>query len=574
MKAKPPVLIPAPRKAKWKLDQQAGHSIQLEIDESVARPQGYRIVIDRRGVMITAHDEAGAFYAQRTFDQLGRAFDGQLPHCEIEDWPDFPVRGVMLDISRDKVPTMATLFGLVDLLASLKINQIQLYTEHTFAYRGHEEVWRHASPMTAEQIRELDAYCQERFIELVPNQNSFGHMERWLKHPRYEPLAECPEGFTFPWGVRNEGGFTLNPLDPGSLKLVEDLFDQLLPNFTSRMFNVGCDETFDLGLGKSKAECEARGKERVYLDFILKIHDAVTKRGKRMQFWGDIILHKPELIPELPKDLIALNWGYEANHPFAKETKAFADAGVPFYVCPGTSSWCSIAGRTNNAIENLKSAAASGLANNAIGYLNTDWGDLGHLQYLPISYLGFAAGAAYSWCMASNESLDLATALSVHVFRDRAGVMGQLVYDLGNVYQAAKNLSGNSSRFFWSLVGGDDRKNLWEVVTKAEFDEAERRVDKLSARLGKAKMERPDAQLIVDEVRNALAMLKQACRRGRWRIDHSLEHQNAIEDGLRAIIDEHARLWMARNRWGGLNDSIKRLDPRLKESQTRERSGF
>ena len=42
------------------------------------------------------------------------------------------------------------------------------------------------------------------------------------------------------------------------------------------MFNVGCDETFDLGLGKSKAECERRGKERVYLDFLLKIHDAVT----------------------------------------------------------------------------------------------------------------------------------------------------------------------------------------------------------------------------------------------------------------------------------------------------------
>src|SRR4051812_16951065 len=109
MKLPKPVLIPAPRKVKWKLDQQAGHSIRLEIDDNVTRPQGYRIVMDRRGVSITAHDEAGAFYAQRTFDQLGRAFNGELPQGEIEDWPDFPVRGVMLDISRDKVPTMATL---------------------------------------------------------------------------------------------------------------------------------------------------------------------------------------------------------------------------------------------------------------------------------------------------------------------------------------------------------------------------------------------------------------------------------------------------------------------------------
>src|SRR5688572_30407109 len=170
--------------------------------------------------------------------------------------------------------------------------------------------------MTAEEIRQLDGYCRERLIELVPNQNSFGHLERWLKHKRYEPLAEKPDGFTFPWGTRSESGFSLNPLDPRSLALVEELFDELLANFSSRMLNVGCDETVDIGMGKSKAEVERRGKERVYLDFVLKVYDAVKRRGRTMQFWGDIILHKPELIPDLPKDLIALNWGYEANHPF------------------------------------------------------------------------------------------------------------------------------------------------------------------------------------------------------------------------------------------------------------------
>ena len=131
------------------------------------------------------------------------------------------------------------------------------------------------------------------------------------------------------------------------------------------------------------------------------------------------MLHRPELIPELPKDLIALNWGYDADHPFAKETKAFGAAKVPFYVCPGTSSWLSISGRSDNAIGNLKSAAENGLKNGAAGFLITDWGDLGHLQYLPVSYLGIAAGAAYSWCLESNRDLPIADALSAHVFRDR-----------------------------------------------------------------------------------------------------------------------------------------------------------
>ena len=46
----------------------------------------------------------------------------------------------MFDVTRDRVPTMATLYELVDLLASLKINQLQLYSEHTFAYHGHKRI--------------------------------------------------------------------------------------------------------------------------------------------------------------------------------------------------------------------------------------------------------------------------------------------------------------------------------------------------------------------------------------------------------------------------------------------------
>jgi len=96
----------------------------------------------------------------------------------------------MLDISRNKVPSMATLYSLVDLLAGLKINHLQLYTEHTFAYAAHREVWADASPMTAEEVLLLDSYCRERFIELAPNQNSFGHLQGWLRLPRYREMAE------------------------------------------------------------------------------------------------------------------------------------------------------------------------------------------------------------------------------------------------------------------------------------------------------------------------------------------------------------------------------------------------
>ena len=277
-----------------------------------------------------------------------------------------------------------------------------------------------------------------------------------------------------------------------------------------------------------------------------------------MQFWGDIILHKPELIPELPRDGIALNWGYEFDHPFDTEAAAFANAGVPFYVCPGTGSWLSISGRTDVALGNLKNAAQNGLKHGAIGYLNTDWGDYGHLQYLPISYLGLAAGAAYSWCYESNRDASIADAMDLHVFRDAAGVMGKLVHDFGNAYQAIRERLKMSSRLFWTLVGGDDRLRLFKDVTADEFDAAQALVDAALAPLDRAQMDRFDAQLIKDELRNGAAMLRYACERGRrWLRENRLPPRG--DATISAIAQEHRRLWLARNRPGGLDSSVSRL---------------
>ena len=273
----------------------------------------------------------------------------------------------MLDVSRDKVPTLDTLLKLVDMLADWKINHVELYTEHTFAYLKHEAVWKDASPMTGEDILLLDKYCRERFIELTPNQNSFGHMHRWLINPEYKHLAESPDGFDTPWGTRFEGPFSLCPLDPGSLELLSGLYDELLPHFTSGLLNVGLDETFDLGQGRSREECERRGAGRVYLDFLLKIYDQITRHGHKMLFWGDIILHHPELIAELPKDVVVLEWGYEADHPFKEHWGKFAATGLDFWVCPGTSSWNSIAGRSANCIGNLRNAAQKRAGGGGVG---------------------------------------------------------------------------------------------------------------------------------------------------------------------------------------------------------------
>ncbi|PWU10987.1 MAG: glycoside hydrolase [Verrucomicrobia bacterium] len=380
--------------------------------------EGYTLDVGPEGVAIQYRQHAGLRAAIATLRQLLREYGRRLPCLVIHDYPDFPRRGIMLDISRGRVPSLRTLLGLMDHLADFKINEFQLYTEHTFAYRNYESVWRDWGALTSEEILLLDARCQELGIDLVPNQNSFGHLRYWLEHPRLAKLAEITEPYEGADGTFLRYPTTLAPNNPGTLPFLNGLFDELLPQFTSGRFNVGCDETWDLGRGQSKVLCERKGKGRVYLDFVKKIHSEVRARKCQMMFWGDIILKYPDLISELPRDAIALNWGYEANHPFLREAGTFAKSKIPFYVCPGTSTWMTLIGRHDNALSNLRQGAEAGRKHGAEGYLNTDWGDGGHPQPLAVSYIPYLAGAALSWCGASFDQKLLVPVLSRDVFHD------------------------------------------------------------------------------------------------------------------------------------------------------------
>ena len=293
----------------------------------------------------------------------------------------FARRGLMLDISRNRVPTIETLHSLIDALQVLNYNELQLYTEHTFAFAEHKTVWQNASPMTAKEILQLDGYCADRGIELVPNQNSFGHMERWLKHSDYKTLAECPEGFEHPIAGWRDSGSTLCP-DADSVAFMDKLYAELIPNFSSCQLHIGGDEPWELGKGRSAKRVEREGKHRVYLDFMKQLFKLTKKRGLAAQFWADIIMERPDLVSELPKGVIPVIWGYEADSPFAKQCRIVAGAGFrdQFYIAPGAGNWNSFSGRLDVAKANIHLAAKHGLANGARGLLLTAWGDNGHHQ--------------------------------------------------------------------------------------------------------------------------------------------------------------------------------------------------
>lgn len=579
-----PLLLPSPRRAEWmpgKVEapavvrvravpglsaelralsirfetvQAGGADVEPSFDRSMAT-QEYELCIGGAGpsIRLRAGGVEGVRHGLATLAQLLRQFGRALPAGEVRDAPAFAVRGVMLDVSRCRVPTMEHLFETVDLLASLKFNHLQFYTEHAFAYAGHEEVWRGCSPLTPAEVRTLDEHCRERGIELAANQNCFGHMARWLKHERYSQLAETHGDWMFDVWPRS-GPFSLCPANPGSLALVEDLLGQLLPCFTSPLVNIGCDETFDVGFGRSKAEVEQRGRAAVYAEFVSKVAAIARRHAKRSLFWADIALRDPEALALFPRDMTALAWGYEPETPFARWREAVEQAGLSCWACPGTSSWCSITGRAAERRANLAAAASSGCA----GFLLTDWGDFGHHQQWPITLAALAQGAEAAWS-GSVEHSDAAA--SLFVLGDPSLECARWLDELGDCDLALREVCGRLTRpsggprlMNQSALFADCRKGMAEALDVGPvhlWEETRSRLLSLQRR-------RPAAvgELIGEELDQSLrcalfAASRAICRRRGASTQDSAE----LAELKREVIEEHRRLWPRRSREGGLDES-------------------
>lgn len=525
--------------------------------EASLPPQGYELHIGPDSLEIAAADDAGFFYGEATLAQLATLHGGSLPEGVVRDHPDLLVRGVMIDISRDKVPTTERLHALIDRLAALKINQLQLYSEHTFAYRNHREVHAAASPLDAGEIRELDRYCSERHIELVPNQNCLGHMNRWLSHERYRPLAIEPDGFVDPYGIVREP-MTIEPNDPRSLELVRELLAELLPLFTSRRVHVGLDEAWELPAGRIDD----------FLAWATTLRGLPELDGREMLMWGDMVAGQPDLLARLPDGVTVCEWGYDDWHPFDDRCAALSAAELPFWVAPGTSSWMSILGRVTNARNTCQRAAAAALAHGAAGYLNTDWGDLGHLQQPVISEPGFAYGAAVSWCLESNADLDLGPALSTHVFHDPTGGLADAVLSLGDAHRLVTPQFPNMSTLVMNLyypqlpVG----RGLTKGLTAEELPAVEQCFEEARSAVAASRPDLGNAQRLQDEVTFSIDLVDLLLRDARARLeaDGWLESVPAQErEGFGAELDtlteRYRSLWLANNRPGGLEDSVRWL---------------
>lgn len=476
-------------KVSSKVIPEQGYSLSINGQENVIVERYGNSKLCRGVIKIVASDKAGAFYGIQTLKQIYRLselytnneggllkkledkyesnmlsfeipfdrktadnnlfrlleediyeeFSTELPNCEIYDEPAIKTRGYYFDVTRGKVPTLEYLTDIVDVLAEYKYNQLQLYVEHTYAFKNFSELWRDTDPLTREEILELDEYCKERHIELVPSLSTFGHLYMLLRTSKYKHLCEMPEELFEPYNLIDRmSHHTIDVSSDESIKVISEMIDEYAELFTSDKFNICCDETWDLGNYKTAELAKEVGKENLYVEYLLKLISYVKSKGLTPMCWADILKTTPELIDRLPKDVILLNWGYnaEVEDDFIKIA---SEKKYHQYVCPGVNGWNRFIHTYGTGFANINLMTSYAYKYGADAVLLTDWGDMGNINIFTLSIPLLMYQADIAWNqkslkpITSAEQLKYMDMFTLLHMGDREGKIGKLLLEAGGL---------------------------------------------------------------------------------------------------------------------------------------------
>ncbi len=236
---------------------------------------------------------------------------------------DFAVKGFHIDL-RVEVMTMPALKAFATQLHGIGVNTILMEYEASFPYEKHFAISSKYA-YTRDEIRDFVKHCTALGIDVIPLQQTFGHTDYILRHPRYSSLAEDKNNLE-----------QICPLKTADcIALFDELFADMISLHTSPYFHIGGDETRQLGLcPKCAAKVAKEGKSKLFVDYMKEICNLVIRHGKIPVMWADIILEYPEYIEELPKGTIFVDWNYGWSNKKFGDADALIKKGVKFWGAP------------------------------------------------------------------------------------------------------------------------------------------------------------------------------------------------------------------------------------------------
>ena len=349
--------------------------------------QAYRLTINPNFIRLEATTNTGLFYATQSLKQLYRysflSNKGNIivPCMTVTDWPNYKVRAWQDDISRGPIVSVDYLKRLIPQLAECKLNAFSLYTEHTFKTKCHPDV-APANAFTAEEIKELEDFCKPYHIQVIGNQQCFGHFEEILCNPFYSDLADTK--------------WNLNPAKEETYKFLEDHLREVARAYKSPYFNINCDETESLGQGYAKAYVDSVGQTTAYYQHINRVNRMLRPYRKRVMMWGDIADKHPEILNNLDNDIFLIAWSYDGRDDFNEFLQPYVKSRRNYFVAPGVSLSERVWPKHYEFKKNITNLCRDGYKNGAMGVINTCWDDFGE-SLTNCALYGLAWGAETSW---------------------------------------------------------------------------------------------------------------------------------------------------------------------------------
>ena len=369
-------------------------SINLQIVEDLSLPDGvdlllkqqaYQISINDGGIIIKGLTTRGLFYGAMSLVQLIEHSDSrELQHLTIIDWPDLNVRGISDDISRGQVSTVENFKRIIDFLARYKMNTYMLYLEDMLKFDYYSTIGKQRGALTKDEITEIVNYASERYIDIIPVFQTLGHFENILSQKEFLEYAEYP------------GAASLSVSEDTTYAFLENMLNEVFELFPSDYINIGADESFDVGRGKSKELVSKTSIAKVHAEHYKKVYEICTKNGKKVMMYGDIILSHKEILELIPKDIIIVDWHYNANTNYTS-TNVFRDAGFNYFVSPSVWNYRTTFPVYQVALPNIKNFIKSGINNGSSGMINSNWGDYGAETFKEFVLYGYAWSAQCSW---------------------------------------------------------------------------------------------------------------------------------------------------------------------------------
>jgi len=543
--------------------------------------EGYVIVLEAHEATIVGASSSGVFYGVQTFKQLLPLADEPrvLPKGTIRDWPAMRYRGIDDDLSRGPFPTLEFQKHQVRVFASFKANIYSPYFEHTLLYPDHPLAAPPGSALTPAEAHELVEYARQYHVTIVPEQEAFGHLHHVLKYDLYQDAAETPHGYV------------IAPGQASTLPLIKDWFTQIAAEFPSPFIHIGADETFDLGRGRTQERVQQQGYGPVYMDFLKQIHDELAPLHKQLLFWGDIGDQNPDSVSALPKDMIAVPWGYGAHENFDKMIEPFAKAGIETWVAPGDSNWNEVFPAAKNAFWNIQGFIREGQKLGSTGALTTVWNDDGEGLF-NLDWYSLMFGAVAAWQPGETNIATYQQNYGQDFNLDPSGKINDAEKELMAAHDAldGTNTGLTSDQVFWIDPWSPEGQTISAKVLPAATEiraHAEQAIVLLEqARYANPELREPGALDAMDlgarrldligmkfEMAQemvsgyATAVAGQHDKAQREKIDNLLDEISSmngqcqdLRDAYSAIRGEYSQVWLGENRPYWLNNVTVRYD--------------